>query len=362
MNANPQDALKCELQSERDASKLEHLVAALLSRLLDVPIAIARSGYQYGGDAGPAGQLGRRFRIECKKYRDTTHLNERELLGEIDQALSRDGALEAWVLISTLVISEQTRQSLVQHGEQHGVPILVFDWRDNELAPLAALCSIGPDLVATEFSAVAANAARSLQPESQQEVERIRREFQSWCLGFDALRKRSPERLANIWSSPRESTAALGQNVAGGFVKKKIERKTVQKALEKWWSGPAEDGTPAVVVGLEGTGKTWAALNWLVDQTESQPIVLVVPSSAVVPMSGISETTVKTLLAAGIYEVAGVRGLDHWHQRLDRLLQRPPEEGPVVTVFFEGLNQDSTVEWLRLFKILQAGMFSDRVR
>ena len=25
---------------------------------------------------------GRRFRIECKKYRDTSRLNERELLGE----------------------------------------------------------------------------------------------------------------------------------------------------------------------------------------------------------------------------------------------------------------------------------------
>ena len=362
MNPSPQDSLKCELQTESDASKLEYLVGALLSRLLDVPIAIARSGFQYGGDAGPAGQLGRRFRIECKKYRDTSHINERELLGEIDQALSRDHALEAWVLVSTTVVSEQTRQSLVQHGEQLGIPILIFDWRDNDLAPLAALCSTEPDLVEFHFSSVAAIAARSLKPASQQEVERIRRELQSWCLGFDALRKRSHQILTNIWTSPRESTAALGQNAAGGFSEKTINRQTVQNALGEWWTGPAEDGAPAVVVGLEGTGKTWAALNWLVDQMESLPIVLVVPSSAVMPTSGISDITVKSLLAERMHEIAGVRGLDHWHQRLDRLLQRPDGEGPVVTIFFDGLNQDSTVQWLRLFKVLQAGKFSERVR
>ena len=96
-----QEKLKQELQNAQEASKLERLAAALLSRLLDVPIAVAKSGFQHGADAGPAGQQGRRFRVECKKYRNTSHLNERELLGEIDQALARDEALEAWVLVAT---------------------------------------------------------------------------------------------------------------------------------------------------------------------------------------------------------------------------------------------------------------------
>ena len=98
MYSSAQNALKNALQVESDASKFEHLASALLSRLLDIPIAVAKSGFQYGGDAGPAGQQGRRFRLECKKYSDTTNINERELLGEIDQALSRDSALEAWLL------------------------------------------------------------------------------------------------------------------------------------------------------------------------------------------------------------------------------------------------------------------------
>ena len=102
-----QNKLKSLLQAEKDASKLETLVAALVARLLALPIAIAKKGFQHGGDAGPAGQQGRRFRLEAKKYADTTSLSDRELLGEIDHALARDEALEAWILIATRNVPEQ---------------------------------------------------------------------------------------------------------------------------------------------------------------------------------------------------------------------------------------------------------------
>ena len=117
-NTVDQEKLKNELQSEQRASKLEHLAAALLSRLLDVPVAVSSSGLQHGGDAGPGGQQGRRFRIECKKYSDTTSLSERELLGEIDHALARDPALEGWFLVATRQVPEQLAQTLLQKGEE----------------------------------------------------------------------------------------------------------------------------------------------------------------------------------------------------------------------------------------------------
>ena len=44
--------LKEVLQQEGNPSNLEHLAATLLSRLLDVPFPVAKSGgYQHGGDA-----------------------------------------------------------------------------------------------------------------------------------------------------------------------------------------------------------------------------------------------------------------------------------------------------------------------
>ena len=362
MISKAHETLKHELQTEPDASKLEKLASALLSRLLDVPIAIASSGYQYGGDAGPAGHQDRRFRLECKKYSDTTHTNERELLGEIDQALSRDPALEAWLLVATHTVSEQTRQSLILHGEKHGIPIVVIDWSHSDISPLAALCSFGPDLVETTFSSTAGVAARALHSTSHGIVDRIRRDLASWCLGFESLRRQSLEKLDEIWNLPRESNASLGQNAAGGATEKRIARSNVQETLGNWWQVHVGTDTPAAITGLEGTGKTWAALNWLIDNKHNQPIVLIVPSSAAMSMYGVSEISVKRLLADRMYEVSRVRDSEYWQQRLDRLLKRPTEEGPVFTIFFDGLNQEPTVEWVRLFKVFQAGVFSDRMR
>ncbi len=354
--------LKFALQDEKRASKLENLAAALLGRLLGIPIAIAKSGFQHGGDGGPAGRQGRRFRLECKKYSDTTSLSDRELLGEIDHALSRDEALEAWILAATREVPEQLEQDLTQKGDSIGVPVVILDWKDHGLASLAALCAFDPDLVEAEFSKVAGALARALQPVSADEVAKLRRDLQSWCLGFEGLRTRSQERLHKIWNSPRTSNAELGQNAAGGAQDRKIRREPVHGALDAWWQGPAGSDAPVAIVGWDGVGKTWAALDWLVDRKHEQPIVLVVPSSAVADLSGVSEASVKQFLADRLYELSGVRDTKHWMRRLDYLLKRPAGEGPVLTLFFDGLNQEPSVPWLPLLKVLQGDTFEGRVR
>lgn len=133
-------------------------------------------------------------------------------------------------------------------------------------------------------------------------------------------------------------------------------------ALNTWWDGPAHNDAPVAVVGLEGTGKTWATLDWLIDKRDEQPIVLVIPSSAVAA-GNVSETTVKQLLADRLREMSeGIRDGEHWLRRLENLLKRPTDEGPVLTVFFDGLNQERSVQWLPLLKILQGETFEGRVR
>ena len=356
------DKLKHELQNEQDSSKFERLVAALLGRLLNVPIAVASSGFQYGADAGPAGQQGRRFRLECKRYRDTSHLSERELLGEVEQALVRDKALEAWVLFTTRAVPEQIRQSLDQHGMRRGVPIVIIDWTDHEIAPLAALCASSPDLVETLFSTAAGKAARGLQAVSGDAIKRLRRDLESWCLGFASLLQQAHHKLDKIWNSPRESNSALGQNVAGGSQQKRVARNAVQTALNEWWRGPARSDAPAVVIGFEGVGKTWATLDWLIESKKKQPIVLIIPSSAAASISSVSESNLKRLLAERLHEMSGVQDSQHWLHRLNHLLERPADEGPILTVVFDGLNQEPSVSWLNLLKVLQGETFSGRMR
>ena len=358
------ERLKEELQQggKEKASNLEHLAAALLSRLLNVPFPVAESGYQHGGDAGTAGHQGRKLRLECKKYSDTSSLGERELLGEIDQALKRDQALEAWILVATRPVGGTLQDSLVQKGESVGVPIVIIDWANHGIAKLAALCAFAPDLVEKEFSKEAGEAARALQPISKQAIERLQRDLQSWCLGYDTLRTLSHEGLDKIWNSPRESNAKLGQDAAGGAQKKKIKRSTVHEALNTWWDGLAHNDAPVAVVGLEGTGKTWATLDWLIDKRDEQPIVLVIPSSAVAA-GHVSETSVKQILSDHLHDMSGgIRDGEHWLRRLENLLKRPTDEGPVLTVFFDGMNQEPSTPWLHILKILQGETFEGRLR
>lgn len=354
--------LKATLQAESEASKLENLAAALLGRLLGVTVAVAKSGFQHGGDAGPVGRQGRRLRIECKKYSDTTSLSERELLGEIDHALFRDSALEAWILVATRDVPEQLEQSLVQKGESIGVPVIILDWKPTSLASLAALCASEPSLVATEFSAEAGALARALQPVSAEPLARLLRDLQAWSLGFKALRAESLKRLEKIWNSPRTSNAALGQDAAGGAQNRKVRRHAVHAGLTKWWNDAAQRDSPVAVVGYDGVGKTWATLDWLVDHKSEQPIIIIVPSSAAVELTGISETAIKRFLADRLYELTSVRDRDHWLRRLEKLLQRPHAEGPVLTVLFDGLNQEPSVPWLQILKTLQAETFEGRIR
>lgn len=357
-----QEALKAALQADRSAHKLESLAAGLVGRLLGISVAVAKSGFQHGGDAGAASQQGRRFRLECKKYGDDTSLRDRELLGEIDHALARDEALEAWTLVATRSVPEQLAQDLVQKGERLGVPVLVIDWKEHEPAPLAALCAFDPDLVAVEFSKRAADQALALQPVMGEAIAVLRRSLQAWSLGFETLRSQSHRKLEGIWTSRRTSNAELGQDAAGGAQAKKVRRLSVHNALDAWWRGPARNDAPAAIIGWDGVGKTWAALDWLSERMPEHPIVLTVPSSALAPMAGTSESAFKRFLAERLCDLTGIRDPEHWLRRLDYLLKRPKEEGPVLTVFFDGLNQEPSVPWLSLLKVAQGTAFEGRVR
>jgi hypothetical protein len=360
-NQANQAKLKADIQACSPRT-VEILTAAVLGQLLDTTIGTATSGFQYGGDAGPSGRNGRRFRIECKRYRDTTPFNERELLGEFHQALARDPALEAWILVATREVPEQIEQSLTQAGDSVGVPIVILDWKPVGVSLLGALCASAPDLVAQIVSPAAGQLAASLGEASTEVIARIKRDLEAWALGFETLRTQSHRHLTEIWESPQASRASLGQDAAVGATTRKVRRTLVDNALDSWWIGRAREDVPAAVVGFEGVGKTWATMDWLVARRDSQPIVLIVPASAVAGLSTASEISVRDFLADQLYGLVKVRDRDHWVRRLDCLLKRPSHEGPVMTVFLDGLNQESSVHWLQLLQVLQGRSFEGKVR
>jgi len=292
----------------------------------------------------------------------TTPCHRKLPLGEIDQAHWRDPALEAWLLVTTQAVSEQIEQSLRRKGEEVGVPVLIVDWKGDGLPDLAALCASAPDIVTSLISSSAGATATALQSVADSAIKRIRRDLEAWCLGFEAVRATAKAQLNQIWTSPRASNALLGQDAAGGAQRRRITRVSVMRGLDAWWAGPAVDDSPAIIYGLEGDGKTWATLDWLVTRSDDLPIILAIPSSAVPSIGGVSEMSVRRFLAGRLFEITKVRNPEHWLCRLDRMLKRPDEEGPVLIVFFDGINQVPSVPWLDLLKVLQGPAFAGRVR
>lgn len=341
---------------------LEELAAALIERLLDVRIAISKSGFQHGGDAGTAGRAGRLLRIECKRYSDTTPLSDRELQGEIDDARRRRPGLEAWILVATREVPENTLDTLNLKGREVGIPIVIVDWAESttRVPDLAALCAWAPDLVASHFGTRAATVARALQRQAPPTLERMRSELQPWHIGFSQLQELANARLHQTWTNEVESRAAFGQNAAGGANPDLIERKTVSAQLSQWWGEPT--AKPAVVYGAEGVGKTWATLQWVIANLSVLPITLVLPASAFPEVRGLSPASVMDLLAGALHGVTLSQDRIYWRERLYRLLERPVEEGPALVLFIDGLNQEASFDWRRLIQVLQAGPFTQRVR
>jgi hypothetical protein len=353
--------LKSALQA-LNTNAFEKLAAAMISELLDVPVSVAKAGFQFGGDAGSAGKGGRRFRIEAKRYRDQTALSDRELLGEIDDAITGDRALEAWFLVATREVSEQLEQSLLRKSEQVGVPVLVVDWKQDGFPVLASLCSVSTKLIEKYCGLDAAEAAARLKDEAKATADRLKKEMESWSLGFFSLRKQSEEQLQRIWSDKSFSVARFGQDVAGGIRDTTIRRLESFHELDSWWKSPGQSITPAIVCGIEGYGKTWAAIEWAVNSDATLPIILPLPASHFLRLQSPTLHSTLSVIAEALFELTNVRDIEHWRRRLRFLLERPEQEGPVIVLFIDGLNQEPTVGWRRIFQILQDETLAGRVR
>jgi len=353
--------LQVELR-KGDPSLLEKLAADLLGRLLDVQVLVSNAGFQHGGDAGTAGRQDRHLRIECKRYSENTPLGERELQGEVDDAVKRDPSLEAWVLVSTRSAAEGVQQTLNLKAQSVGVPILVIDWTQppGAIPDLAALCAWAPDLVERHYSKAAGRAANALASAVGAAVDRIKRDLESWNVGFQAVRRRAQGRIRTIWTDDSESRALFAQNVAGGAAKRLLRRDTVMTALDDWWA--SQTAGPVAAYGAEGVGKTWAVMHWVVDRINDLPIVLALPSSSLPAVTGVNEASVIDFLANELFGLTNTQTLAYWDKRLRRLLARPKVEGPVLLLVLDGLNQESTFEWQRLLQVLQGGNFADKVR
>lgn len=361
MRAAIEDALG-ELQGliqKADSNVFEDGVTELFSRFVGTTFAIAKSGTQHGTDASTAGRQGRSLLIECKRYRDSTPLDERSLRGEIDEAQERTPGLEAWILASSRGVPDQVETGLYNSGLRDGVPVLVVDWKTTSTPALPALLARDPTTTEKHFGARAGALAKALAPSFTAKIAELQRELEAWQIGFDALRTRSLELLRRVRTDRHESALTFNQAVKGPQF---VRRDGPSSKMAAWLANPSAKGSPLCVIGSEGMGKTWATIDWLEQVEDQLPITLVVPSSAMPGLTKLNKTGLTQFLGERLHELTRVREAAHWRARVDKLLLRPPSEGAAFVVIFDGVNQEPLFDWITVLKVLQAEPFRERVR
>ena len=348
---------------EAEPKRLERVAGFALGSLLGVPFRHARSGDQRGGDGGVSGIGGRHLVFEARRYGPNSRLDERSIRGEIDQAGERHPDLEAWLLVTTQEVPEQIQDAMDETALGRGIAAVSVDWLPRSLPKLAALAASCPDFFATEFGQQHRALLEQISelPGYASTLQFIERELQSWSIGYDAVRDASHGRVREIWTSRRRAQAKFHQNVAGGDENARhVRRSSLIDRLDAWLDG-SDDGAVGAFVGLDGVGKTWAALDWLQFRQDRLPIVVLAPSSALGNADSAGNEPLY-LIARYLHDISEVRDVSYWEQRVRRLLTRPAHEGPVFLLFFDGLNQLPSRDWPDILHQLEDAPFHQRVQ
>ena len=342
-------------------ANLERLAGCLLGRLLGVPVRIPRAGDQRGGDGGVAGAGGRHLIFEARRYKEGSRLDERSIVGEIQQAVNRNPALEAWILVTTLEVSEQVETAIIDSAQKNGIGAIIIDWLPQPLPKLAVLSARYPECFETEIGEgngpLLANIAAAHGYDCT--LQAIKSELDIWTIGYESVRQASHARVREIWGSSRKASAKFGQNVAGGEEGAHYVRRSDLTEYLDAWSEAAGSGRVGALIGPDGVGKTWAAIDWLQLRLDRLPTVVLAPTSAIGDgISGVSDLI--SFIARYLRDLTEMRTESFWEQRVRRLLQRPVDEGPAFLLFFDGLNQRASFDWPGVFMQLQGEPFHQR--
>jgi hypothetical protein len=296
--------------------------------------------------------------IECKRYGGDNKPSSRELMGELGQALARFPDLDLWVLAATTEIGSNAVAELRSLADQHAVEILVIDTRPGG-GDLEILCAQFPEVIerfaGDPWLDFATTQGRS---DFARHAERMRGSLSGLLLGFDGARRRMADWLRNHVGERAAAKAAFGQDIAlkaDGITL--IPRSAIFAQLDGWWA--ANRNHTFSLVGEEGSGKSWAAMAWLLDLVARSDHPLIIPITwnrvpAVGDPSPIQLAAVT--LATCIGPEIGRTAEEWWSKRVSRWRQHlEPATPPAFLFLLDGLNESPGYDWRTLLEYAQVG-------
>jgi len=351
----------------------EGLIAILLKSLTGRHFSLSKAGFQGGRDMSTEGRNTNIIAVECKKYWSKTQLNERELLGEIQQVSWDIAELDLWILVASRNIDDRLEKSIIDAAREKGFEAIIIDTvetNSDQPSSLAAICANSPetfiDFIQEKSPGTDTTKLKDIltsikkQAKYQDVISKLRNDFSPSIVGYDNWRHSQNNWLLDRFGSKSESRSAFGQVI--NVLDDKawlVSRESACKEINTWLDTWKKEYTILCLLGDEGDGKTWAIASWLskcIRHNEEFPSVIFLTSSR------ISLTTdPKEFLANAISQQLKEFDAKYWGKRLDKWMQRPGSDKPLIILILDGINERYDFNWRNLFEELDVPPWKERI-
>ena len=320
----------------------EGLVRDMFTEVTGMGFRLMKNGPQGGVDAvGDTPVNGLEVGIEGKHYAPATSLPLDQLKSKIRDAVDSFPTLDLWVLAATRPISGGDVKELEALGASAGIDVLVLDWDPAATEPplLAVLCAMSPAAVRVRLQASKAltDALDFVRNHKlfESASKRLLNRLQSPLVGLAAAKKQMLEWLKSRMKEADASRLAFDSHAALlGTDSHRISRGEINARLDGWWTDHCT--RVGALLGQEGVGKTWAALDWVLGRIDSDPGF---PLAVVVPAKNVGGNDADEIIAAALYTTFQIRDQAFWKRRVVRWLSAEALR-PTLLVIIDGLNQN----------------------
>lgn len=334
----------------------EGLIAAVLCDLTKRSFALASSGSQQGKD-GQSSQDHGTIMFEAKRYDDSIP-KDKIHTKILEIAADNNCTTELYIVAATCPVSAQYFTTLKAGAQKLGVELIILAWPETGLAELATLVAMTPEISAnfiakhtsidhgellTQLMAVRSN------PQYQARSEELLACLLQPSMAPAFALQNNVDWLSAAFSSRTRAKTVFGQALcpADESISGVLDRTTLRaKVAHAIFSKP--DGSITAILGADGNGKSWIFAQAWSHQLNQPLTVVIVPEDIDAPPS--LESCQDLLISKIITQTGEMRkteAKERWFRHFARWKNNSEVDSPRLIVFFDGINQRETANWLR---------------
>jgi hypothetical protein len=328
----------------------EGLVAVCLATISGRVFRLAKSGSQYGRDArSTGGQFA--IAMEAKRYSDPLRLEVlagKALVG----ATALSTRTDLWVLGATSEVGEDTVEWLTAIFEGGGISVLVLDWAEQPLPPLAVLLTAAREETIAWFHRYATSSEANQVDASlrvvasaaayESQVYLLRAAVDAAQVGLDSLRQQARRWFIQRLRDRKASRRSFGQAIAVADDEfPAVARTASMSALQH---AVAADTDVIAVLGEEGVGKTWLAAYWWLAWPDG-PIPLFVSGRRTQLLEPGEPLESLARIIADQEQLRDAAHLLGWQKRLSRWQNTADEDRTRFLLILDGINEHPSRPW-----------------